>query len=51
MLSLAVLPSAAVESTAVSSGEALVFEDYSYSVLDDSTVTITGYDTPAVKRR
>lgn len=43
MLSLAVLPSAAVESTAVSSGEALVFGDYGYEILDDGTVTITGY--------
>ncbi len=43
MLSLVVLPSAAVESTAVSSGEALVFGDYEYIILDDGTVEITGY--------
>ena len=43
MLSLVVLPTAAVESTAVSSGEALVFGDYEYISLDDGTVKITGY--------
>lgn len=43
MLSLVVLPSAAVEITALSSGEALVFGDYGYKILDDGTVEITGY--------
>lgn len=43
MLSLVVLPSAAVESTAVSSGEALVFGDYEYIILDDGTAEITVY--------
>ena len=43
MLSFVVLPSAAVESTAVSAGEALVFGDYTYSILYDDAVAITGY--------
>lgn len=43
MLSLVVLPAAALESTVVSSGEALVFGDYKYIILDDDTVEITGY--------
>lgn len=34
----------AVESTAVSSGTTLVFGDYEYTVLDDGTVEITGYN-------
>lgn len=42
MLSFVVLPATAVESTALSSGEALVFGDYGYIILDDGTVEITG---------
>lgn len=34
----------AVESTAVSSGTTLVFGDYEYTVLDNGTVEITGYN-------
>ena len=43
MISFVVLPTAAVESIALSSGEALVFGDYGYKILDDGTVEITGY--------
>ena len=38
MLSLVVLPTAEVESTAVSSGEALVFGDYEYITVKQNSV-------------
>ena len=39
----------AVESTAVSSGETLVFGDYNYTVLDNGTVEITKYNGSAAE--